>query len=60
MSQSRFGQVNLKGAEQVADPFDGVALAVREVIAQIDGPLRAGARMAGVENAVDDVLASCH
>jgi len=33
---------------------DGVALAVREVIARVDVPDGAGARMAGVENTVDD------
>ena len=41
----------------MAHPFDGVALAVREVIARVDVPGRAGARMAGVENTVDDGVA---
>jgi hypothetical protein len=36
---------------------DGVALAVREVIARVDVPDGAGAQMAGVENTVDDGVA---
>ena len=49
--------LELEGAQRVAHPFDGVALAVREVIARVDVPSRAGARMAGVENPVDDGVA---
>jgi hypothetical protein len=49
--------LELEGAERVARLFDGVALAVREVIAQVDVSGRAGARTAGVENTVDDGLA---
>ncbi len=49
--------LELEGAQRVAHPFDGVALAVREVIARVDVPGRAGARMAGVENTVDDGVA---
>ena len=49
--------LELEGAERVAYLFDGVALAVREVIARVDVPDGAGARMAGVENTVDDGVA---
>src|SRR5437773_12545327 len=49
--------LELEGAQRVAHPFDGVALAVREVIARVDVPGRAGAWMAGVENTVDDGVA---
>ena len=49
--------LELEGAERVAYIFEGVALAVRKVIARVDVPDRAGARMAGVENTVDDGVA---
>src|SRR6266480_7083621 len=49
--------LELESAERMAHLFDGVALAVREVIARVDVPSRAGARMAGVENPVDDGVA---
>src|SRR6516225_11175871 len=46
--------LELERAERVAYLFDGIALAVREVIARVDVPDGAGARMAGVENTVDN------
>ena len=49
--------LKLEGAERVAHLFDGVALAVREVIARVDVLGRACARMVGVENTVDDGIA---
>ena len=49
--------LELGGAQRMAHPFDGVALPVRKVIARIDVPGRTGARMAGVENTVDDGVA---
>ena len=39
-------------ADGVRDAFDGIGLAVREVVHRIDGPLVAGAMMLGVEDAV--------
>ena len=36
----------------MGDAFDGVGLAVRVIVARIDRPRRAGARMAGVQDAV--------
>src|SRR4029453_15370125 len=41
----------LERTEGMSDVLDGVRLAVGEVIARIDAPRSAGARMAGGENA---------
>ena len=40
-------------ADRVGNAFDRVRLAVREVVARVDRPCRAGARVAGVQNAVE-------
>ena len=44
-------------ADRMRDAFDRVRLAVREVVARIDGPGRAGARMARVQDAVEHGIA---
>jgi hypothetical protein len=44
-------------AERVGDALDRVGLAVGEVVARIDAPRRAGARMARVQNAVEHRIA---
>ena len=54
------GPLNSRVRERVAYLLDGVALAVREVIARVDVPDGAGARMAGVENTVDDGVEQVH
>ena len=44
-------------ADRVRDAFDGVRLAVREIVARIDAPGVAGARMLGVQDAVEHRIA---
>ena len=44
-------------AERVGDALDRVRLAVGEVVARIDVPRRAGARVAGIEDAVEHRVA---
>jgi hypothetical protein len=41
--------LELQRADRVGDAFDGVGLAVGEVVARIDAPFHAGARMFGVQ-----------
>src|SRR6202011_6363930 len=49
--------LELERAQRVRDALDGVGLAMGEVVARIDAPLRAGARMVSVEDAVEDRIA---
>src|SRR5215468_803016 len=49
--------LEFKGADRVGDALDCVRLAVGEVIARVDAPRRAGARMAGMEDAVEHRIA---
>ena len=44
-------------AEGVGDVLDGIGLTMGEVIARIDTPGRAGARMARVQNAIEHGVA---
>ena len=47
----------LERAQRVADALDGIGLAVRKIVAGIDRPCCAGARMLGVQDAVEDRIA---
>ena len=44
-------------ADRMGDALDGVRLAVREIVGRIDAPRRAGARMRGVQDAVEHRVA---
>jgi hypothetical protein len=44
----------------MGDPFDGVALAMGEVIARIDAPLRTRARVFGMQDAIEHGVAQRH
>src|SRR5260370_42309822 len=44
-------------AERVGDVLDCIRLAVGEIVAWIDAPCRAGARMARMQNAIADPIA---
>ena len=46
--------LEFQGADGMSHPFDGVGLAVGEVIGGIDAPLVTGARMGGMEDPVHD------
>ena len=57
--------LEFKRAEGMGDVLDGVGLAVGKVIAWINAPGRARARMARVQNAIEDRVAQidvagCH
>ena len=47
----------LERADRVGDPLDRVGLAVGVVVARIDAPLRARARVGGVQDAVKHGIA---
>ena len=49
--------LELQRADRVRDVLDGVRLAVRVVVARIDLPLRARARMRGVQDAIEHGIA---
>jgi hypothetical protein len=52
--------LELQRAQRMGDPFDGVALAVGEVIARIDAPFRPCARVLGMQDAVEHGIAQRH
>src|SRR5919197_41551 len=45
--------LEFEGAEGMADVLDGIGLTMGKVVARIDTPGRAGARMARVQNAIE-------
>ena len=49
--------LELHGADRVGDTLDGVGLAVGEIVGRVDFPALAGARMGGVQNAVEHGIA---
>ena len=49
--------LELKRADGVRDALDGIRLAVREVVGGVDAPGIAGARVRGVQDAVEDGIA---
>src|SRR5664279_569167 len=49
--------LEFQGADRVRDAFDGVGLAVRVIVTRIDRPGVAGARMGGVQNAIQHGVA---
>src|SRR4051812_33942731 len=49
--------LELECAQRVRHALDGIALTVREVIRRIDGPRVAGARVRGVNDAIQDWVA---
>ena len=49
--------LELQRAERMRDAFDRVGLAVGEIITRVDRPLRAGARMARMQDAVEHRVA---
>ena len=52
--------LELKGADRMSDAFDGVRLAVGEVVVGVDAPLVAGLVVMGVADAVHDRVAQVH
>ena len=49
--------LEFEGTERMRDALDGVGLAVGEIVARIDAPARAGARMRRVQDAVEHRIA---
>ena len=47
----------LQRADGVRHAFDGIGLTVREIVARIDAPGRPGARMRGMQDAVEHRIA---
>ena len=52
--------LELQRAERMRDALDRVRLAVREVVGRIDAPFVAGARVRGVQDAVQHGIAQVH
>ncbi|MDT4857438.1 hypothetical protein FQZ97_918620 [compost metagenome] len=52
--------LELQGADGVGDAFDGVRLAMGEVIARVDAPLVTGLVVVGMADAVEDRVAQVH
>ena len=49
--------LEFEGAQRMGDAFDRIRLAVREVVAWINAPFPAGARMLGMKNPVEHGIA---
>jgi hypothetical protein len=52
--------LEFQGAERVRDMLYGVGLAMSEIVGRVDAPLRPGARVRRVQDAIQNGIAQVH